>query len=94
MLSTVANVAKYAQNYLKLSKIVQNCLEKIGLRNSEIPPKWRFWCFSKKKTSMYREGTKAYVHRLDFQYNNFPYGFFIVKKWSLYLNFIIPLCAK
>jgi hypothetical protein len=28
--------------------------------------------------------------RLDFQSKNVSYGIFIVKKWSLYVNFSIP----
>jgi hypothetical protein len=41
---------------------------------------------------MCRGGTKA--HHLDFESKNFPYAFFNVKKWPLYVNFNIPLCAK
>jgi hypothetical protein len=43
---------------------------------------------------MYRGSTRVYIHRLDFQYNNFIYVFFIVKKRPLYVNFSIPPCRK
>jgi hypothetical protein len=43
---------------------------------------------------MCRGSTRIYVHRLDFQYNDFLYVFFIVKKWPLYVNFSIPPCRK
>jgi hypothetical protein len=38
---------------------------------------------------MYRTGTKACFHRLDFQSKNFSYAIFIVKKRPLYVNFTI-----
>jgi hypothetical protein len=41
---------------------------------------------------MYRGSTRVHVYHLDFQYNNFLYVFFIVKKWPLYVNFSIPPC--
>jgi hypothetical protein len=31
---------------------------------------------------------------LAFQYNNFSYAFFVVKKLPLYVNFSIPPCGK
>jgi hypothetical protein len=40
---------------------------------------------------MYRGGSKACFHRLDFQCNNFSYAIFIVKKRPLFVNFSIPL---
>jgi hypothetical protein len=40
---------------------------------------------------MSRGSTKVYAYSLDFQYNNFLYIFFIVKKRPLYVNFNIPL---
>jgi hypothetical protein len=43
---------------------------------------------------MYRGGTRACFHRLDFQSKNFSYAIFIVKKWPLYVNFSIPLHGK
>jgi hypothetical protein len=39
---------------------------------------------------MYRAGTRACFHRLDFQSKNFSYAIFIVKKQPLYVNFSIP----
>jgi hypothetical protein len=43
---------------------------------------------------MYRRGTRALFHHLNFQSKNFSYANFIVKKRPLYVNFNIPLCAK
>jgi hypothetical protein len=43
---------------------------------------------------MCRRSTRVYVHRLDFQYNNFLYIFYIVKNRPLYVNFRIPPCRK
>jgi hypothetical protein len=43
---------------------------------------------------MCRRSTRISVHHLDFQYNNFLYIFFIVKKWPFYVNFSIPPCGK
>jgi hypothetical protein len=40
---------------------------------------------------MYRAGTRACFHHLDFQSKNFSYAIFIVKKRPLYVNFSIPL---
>jgi hypothetical protein len=39
-------------------------------------------------------GSRVYVHHLNFQYINFLYIFFIVKKRPLYVNFNIPPCGK
>jgi hypothetical protein len=50
--------------------------------------------FFKKNTSLHREGTKVCAHCLDFQFSNFLYAFFIVKKLPLYVNFSIPPCYK
>jgi hypothetical protein len=44
--------------------------------------------------SIRRGGTKVYAYHLDFQYINFPYAFFIVKKLPLYVNFSIPSCGN
>jgi hypothetical protein len=40
---------------------------------------------------MYRAGTRACFHHLDFQSKNFSYANFIVKKRPLYVNLSIPL---
>jgi hypothetical protein len=53
--------------------------------------KSRFYCFSKIKISIYRAGTTACFHCLDFQSTNVSYATFIVKKRPLYVNFSIPL---
>jgi hypothetical protein len=84
MLSTIANATN-------LSKTARIYPKTISLRNFEIPLKLEILVFKKKKTSMDRRGTKACAHCLDFQYKNFPYAFFIVKKRPLYVNFSIPL---
>jgi hypothetical protein len=39
---------------------------------------------------MYIGSTRVCVHRLDFQYNNGLFVFFIAKKRPLYGNFSIP----
>jgi hypothetical protein len=57
-----------------------------------MPPKIEILVFFKNNTSMYRGSTRVHVYHLDFQYNNFLYVFFIVKKWPLYVNFSIPPC--
>jgi hypothetical protein len=36
---------------------------------------------------MYRAGTRAYFHRLDFQSKNFSYALFIVKKTAFVCEF-------
>jgi hypothetical protein len=41
---------------------------------------------------MYRGGTRACFHRLDFQSKNVSYAIFMVKKRPLYVNFSIPPC--
>jgi hypothetical protein len=68
--------------YTKLHKIAQICpnLRQLVQENLKFHQKLRFWFFSKRKTSMYRGGTKAWAHCLDFQSKNFPYAFFNVKK--------------
>jgi hypothetical protein len=43
---------------------------------------------------MFRRSTRVYVPHLDFQYNNFQYVFFIVKKRPVYVNFSIPPCGR
>jgi hypothetical protein len=43
---------------------------------------------------MYRGGTIAYFHHLDFQSKNVSYAIFIVKKRPLYVNLSIPLCGN
>jgi hypothetical protein len=50
--------------------------------------------FFQKKNSICRGGTKVCAHHLDFQYINFPYAFFIVKKLHLFVNFSKPSCGK
>jgi hypothetical protein len=75
---------------------MQQNLPKTAQRwNFEIPPKIEILVFSKNKNkSMYRRGTRACFHCLDFQSKNFSYAIFIVKKRPLYVNFSIPLCRK
>jgi hypothetical protein len=69
-------------NGASLSKTAKIYPKTISSRNFEIPRKIEILVFFKKKeTSMYR--TK-----------NFPYAFFNVKKWPMYVNFSILLCAK
>jgi hypothetical protein len=43
---------------------------------------------------MFRRGTRARFHCLDFQSKNLSYAIFIVKKRPLYVNFSIPLGGK
>jgi hypothetical protein len=43
---------------------------------------------------MYRAGTRACFHCLEFQSKNFTYAIFIVKKQPLYVNFNIPPCGN
>jgi hypothetical protein len=43
---------------------------------------------------MCRGSKNVCVHHFDFQYNNFLYVFFIVKKRPLYVNFSITPCGK
>jgi hypothetical protein len=76
-------------------KSVQNYPKTISLRNFEIPPKiWDFGVFQK-ENSMCRGSTKACVHYLDSQYNNFWYAFFLLSKIGhAYVNFRISPCAK
>jgi hypothetical protein len=62
-------------------------------RNFEIPPKIEILVIFKNKISIYRRGTRACFHRLDFQSKNFSYAIFIVKKRSLYVNFSILPCG-
>jgi hypothetical protein len=56
--------------------------------------KFRFYFFSKIKSSMSRGGIRACVHSLDFQYKNFSYVFFVAKNWPLYVTFNIPPCEN
>jgi hypothetical protein len=73
----------------KLPKYAQICKTKLwnSTQNQD------FSIFKKIK-SMYRGGTRACFHRLDFQSKNFSYAVFIVKKRPLYVNFSIPPCGK
>jgi hypothetical protein len=50
--------------------------------------------FFKKLKPMSRKGTNAYVHHLDFQYNNFGDVFSIVKNRRLLVNFSVPHIGK
>jgi hypothetical protein len=93
MLSATAVAAEFAQNCPKQCETVKICPKTISLRNFEIPPKIEILIFFK-KNPVCRGRTKAYSHHLDFQYNNFLYAFFIVKKQPLYVNFNIPPCGK
>jgi hypothetical protein len=94
MLLAIANATKFAQNCLNLPKIAKIYPKTISLRNFEIPPKIEILVFLRKKNYMCRTDTKACAHRLDFQYKNFPYAFFNVKKRPLYVNFSISLSTK
>ena len=95
MLLTIVNATKFAQNYLKLPKLSKFAQRQLVQETLELHQKLRFWFFIlKKKTSMCTRGTKAWVHHLDFQSKNFPYSFFNVIKWPLYVNLNIPLCTK
>jgi hypothetical protein len=78
-------------NLPKIAKIYQNLPKNETLKYHQ---KLRFWCFSKKKKSTCRGGTRACFHHLDFQSKNFSYANFIVKKRPLYVNFSIPLCGN
>jgi hypothetical protein len=92
MLSSIANATKSTQIYPKLPKTTQIQLVSETLKYHQ---KLEFWYFSIKETLVCRGGTKTYAYHLDFQYKNFPYVFFIVKKRPLYVNFsITPLCKK
>jgi hypothetical protein len=82
---------KSAQNCLKLPKTTKICPNTISSRNIEIPPKIEIWVFFKK---MYRGGTKASTHHLDFNLRTFYMPFTMSKKRPLHVNFSIPLCAK
>jgi hypothetical protein len=86
MLSATVNAAKSAQNCQNLPKSAQR-------QKFEIPPKIEILVFFKKKNSMYRGGTRACFYRLDFQFKNFSYAIFIVKKWP-YVNFNIHPCGN
>jgi hypothetical protein len=100
MLSATTIAAESAQNSPKLPNFVKI------YPKTKIPPeiargtlkyhlKLRFYFFSKKiKNPICRECTKACSYRLDFQYNNFLYAFFIIKNRPLYVNFSIPVCGK
>jgi hypothetical protein len=94
MLSAIVNAAKFAQIRPKLPKTAKICPKIISFRNFEMPPEIEILVFLKKKNSMCRGSTRVYVRCLDFQYNNFLYVFFIVKKRPLYVNFNIPPCGK
>jgi hypothetical protein len=52
-----------------------------------MPPKIEILVFLKRKISLCRRGTRVCVHHLDFQYNNFLYVFFIVKKKAFVCEF-------
>jgi hypothetical protein len=80
-----------------LPKTAQNCQNQpksAQKRNFEIPPKIKILVFFKKINSMYRRGTRACFHHLDFQSKNLTYAIFIVKKWPLYVNSSIPPCME
>jgi hypothetical protein len=48
MLSAIANEAKFAQIFLKLSKTAKMCPKTISSRNFEIPPKIEILVFPKR----------------------------------------------
>jgi hypothetical protein len=91
MFSATMDAAKSAQICPKVLKFAQ---KQLAWRTLKYHQNLRFYSFLKKKKSLCRGGTKVYAHRLDFQYIEFPYAFFIVKKLPLYVNFSIPSCGK
>jgi hypothetical protein len=60
-----------------LPKTAQNLPKSAQRRNFEIPPKIEILAFFKKKKSMYKGGTRACFHCLDFQSKNFSYAIFM-----------------
>jgi hypothetical protein len=94
MLSATVNARKSAQICQKLPKTAQICPNLPKDETLKFRQKLIFQCFSKIKISMFRGGTRACFHRLDFQSKNFSYAIFILKKRPLYVNFSIPLCGK
>ena len=93
MLSATTMTVESTQNCPKQPSFAKIFSKTISLRNFKRPPKIEILMFFKKNL-VHRRGTKACTHYLDFQYNNFLYAFFIVKKLPLYINFIIPPCGK
>jgi hypothetical protein len=93
MFSATANEARSIQICLKLPNFAKIYPKTISLKNFEIPPKIEILIFFQKKI-ICRGGTKVCANRLDFQYNNFSYAFFVVKKLPLYVNFNISPCGK
>jgi hypothetical protein len=82
---------KFCPKLPKTAKICQNLPKGETLKYHQ---KSRLWSFSKIKFCTCRRGTRACFYRLDFQFKNFLYVFFIVKKRPLYVNFSIPPCGK
>jgi hypothetical protein len=80
--------SRFCPNLPKTAKIYPKT---ICLRNFEIPSKIEILAFFKIKSSMCRRGTRACAYRLDFQYKNFSFVFFVVKNRPLYATFSIPL---
>jgi hypothetical protein len=78
----------------KLPKTTEICQNLPKDRTLKYYQKSRFQCSQKIKISACRGGTRACFHRSDFQYKNFLYTIFIVKKRPLYLNFSIPPCGN
>jgi hypothetical protein len=66
-----------------LPKTAQICPNLFKIGNFEIPPKIEIFVFSETKISMHRGGTRACLHRSDFQSKNFSYTIFIVEKNGL-----------
>jgi hypothetical protein len=79
------------QNLPKAAQSCQKLLKSVQRQNFEMPPKIEILVFSKIKISTYRRGTRAYFHCLDFQSKNFSYAIFIVKKWPLFVSFIVEI---
>ena len=90
------NAAISAQNCPKLPKTAKTaiCPKLPKDKTLKFHQKSRFYFFSKIKISMYRAGTRACFHRLDFQSKNFSYAICIVKNRPLYVNFSIPPCGN
>jgi hypothetical protein len=91
MLSATVNAAESAQICPKSAQI---CQRQLGWKTLKCNQKLRFLCFSKIKKIMCRRSSRIYVHRLDFQYNNFYMSFLLSKNGLLYVNFSITPCKN
>jgi hypothetical protein len=89
-LSATVDAAISAQYCPKLLKTAKICPKQPKDKTLKFHQKSRFLYFFKIKYSIYRGGTRACFHRLDFQSKIFSYAHFVVKKRPLYVNFSIP----